>query len=122
MILKHANIIMRRLREVFIKYYNLHSYVVLVIIITFIICIIVDTTLGNVPVQGKCSSTGTNCVRSCANQPNGDYQSCDGCDVYVTCSNGLTYDNRPCPSKIVWNDKIKACDWTSPTCVCLSKC
>ena len=46
----------------------------------------------------------------------GDYQSCLSCDVYLTCSNGLTYDNRPCPADLVWDDNLKRCEWTSSTC------
>ena len=40
----------------------------------------------------------------------------------MTCSHGITYDNRRCPpGGLSWNDNIKACDWTSPTCNCVGK-
>ena len=69
-------------------------------------------------VESKCATTGNNCVSSCTNQPNGDYQSCHGCHMYITCSNGISYDKRPCPASLVWNDDKKWCDWTSSTCKC----
>ena len=56
------------------------------------------------------------CVSDCNGMQNGDYQSCLSCDVYLTCSNGLTYDNRPCPADLVWDDNLKRCEWTSSTC------
>ncbi|KAI0207937.1 hypothetical protein LSAT2_007383 [Lamellibrachia satsuma] len=62
------------------------------------------------------ASTGSNCVTSCIGLADGDYQSCVRCNVYVTCSNGDTYDNRPCPAGLVWDDNVKRCEWTSPTC------
>ena len=66
------------------------------IIIVAVYCIVFVCTFTASNAPPKCTSTGANCVRSCANQPNGDYQSCNECDVYVTCSNGITYDNREC--------------------------
>ena len=91
-----------------------------IIVAVYCIVFVCTFTASNAP--SKCTSTGANCVISCANQPNGDYQSCNGCGVYVTCSNGITFDNRPCaPVGLAWNDKIKACDWTSPTCDCVGK-
>ena len=56
------------------------------------------------------------CVASCQGMPDGDYQSCDGCDVYVTCFNEVIYKNRPCPANLVWDDNIKRCEWKSDTC------
>ena len=61
-------------------------------------------------------STGPKCVASCTGVDDGDYQSCTGCDVYATCSNGAIYDNRSCPTGLLWNDNVKRCEWTSPTC------
>ncbi|KAJ8316378.1 hypothetical protein KUTeg_006392 [Tegillarca granosa] len=49
----------------------------------------------------------------CQGQPNGDYKSCKGCTVYLTCSNGITYDNRPCPSGLKWDDSIKQCTFAA---------
>lgn len=57
-----------------------------------------------------------NCIDSCDGMPDGDYQSCQGCYVYATCSNGILYDNRECPSGLVWDDNVKRCEWTSDTC------
>ena len=56
------------------------------------------------------------CVSDCTDKPNGDYQSCEGCNVYVTCSNGILHPNRPCPANLVWDDNLKRCEWTSTTC------
>ena len=56
------------------------------------------------------------CVISCTGLPNGDYQSCQGCNVYATCSNSILYDNRPCPADLVWDDDRKRCELTSTTC------
>ena len=55
------------------------------------------------------------CVSSCSDKPNGDYQSCETCNGYVTCSNGESYE-RPCPAKLVWDDVKKRCEATSTTC------
>ena len=72
-------------------------------------------------IESECLTTGANCVRSCLNRRNGDYQSCNGCHVYVTCSSRGIHDNQPCPSGLEWNDNIKLCDWeTSQTCECNS--
>ena len=56
------------------------------------------------------------CVSSCAGLPSGDYQSCDGCGVYVTCSYGRIFPDRPCPGGLKWDDNLKRCDWKSRTC------
>ncbi|KAK2174985.1 hypothetical protein NP493_762g01012 [Ridgeia piscesae] len=56
------------------------------------------------------------CVTSCVGYSNNDYQSCTSCHMYVTCSNGITYKDRPCPANLVWDDKKKLCDWNSATC------
>ena len=71
--------------------------------------------------EGACATTGNNCVSSCKNQVDGDYQSCDGCHMYITCSNGISYDKRPCPPTLVWNDNKKLCDWKSSTCKCIGE-
>ena len=57
--------------------------------------------------EAPAASTGANCVADCAGVSNGDYQSCVGCHVYATCSNGRKYDNRPCPANLVWDDNVK---------------
>ena len=56
------------------------------------------------------------CVSSCTGMPDGDYQSCNGCNVYLTCSNEITHDDRPCPDGLVWDDNLKRCEWESTTC------
>lgn len=56
------------------------------------------------------------CIQNCKHVRNGYYHSCKGCNVYATCANGRIYDNRPCPSNLLWNDLIKRCDWESSTC------
>ena len=57
-----------------------------------------------------------NCISSCAGLSDGDYQSCQGCQVYATCSNERLYDNRLCPAGLVWDDNLKRCEWVSTTC------
>ncbi len=56
------------------------------------------------------------CVSSCLGVANGDYHSCRGCHFYATCSNEIIYDNRRCPSNLVWDDILKRCEYTSYTC------
>ncbi|XP_067677868.1 uncharacterized protein [Haliotis asinina] len=56
------------------------------------------------------------CVSSCKGVSNGDHQSCNGCNVYVTCHAGRIFDNRPCPPGLVFDNNVKHCDRTSPTC------
>ena len=56
------------------------------------------------------------CVADCSGKSNGDYQSCLGCHVYLTCSNGVAYDNRLCPGVLVWDDNLKYCNYESATC------
>ena len=55
-------------------------------------------------------------MSSCSGVSDGDYMSCQGCNVYATCSNGLLYDGRPCPANLVWDDNLKRCEWESTTC------
>ncbi|KAI0241149.1 hypothetical protein LSAT2_001106 [Lamellibrachia satsuma] len=61
-------------------------------------------------------TTEPRCVSSCVGRDGGDYQSCIGCNVYVTCSQGTAIDNRPCPGDSVWDDTEKRCMKTSTTC------
>ncbi|KAI0207585.1 Invertebrate-type lysozyme [Lamellibrachia satsuma] len=74
--------------------------------------------MNPVTVEGQCVSTGLKCVKSCADMSSGSYQSCKGCNVYVTCFNG-NLRQWSCASGLAWNDKTKLCDWTSTTCECL---
>ena len=62
------------------------------------------------------TSTGPSCVTSCRGRANRDFQSCAGCDVFVTCSNSAKYD-MDCPAGLVWDDEIMRCEWQSTTCV-----
>ena len=65
---------------------------------------------------GSCSPNDTPCVSSCEGHPNGDYQSCHGCHVYVTCVHDVIVDDRQCPGYLVWDDIVKRCEWESNTC------
>jgi hypothetical protein len=68
-----------------------------------------------------CRSTGAHCIRSCSGRPDGDYQSCNSCNAYASCSGGILYDNRPCaPASppLVWDDNAKRCLYSSRTCTC----
>merc|ERR1712227_196912 len=56
------------------------------------------------------------CVSSCAGHADGNFASCNGCEVYVTCLGGRTYDNRPCGNGLVWDDEAKVCGWSSSNC------
>ncbi|XP_025082915.1 uncharacterized protein LOC112557334 [Pomacea canaliculata] len=56
------------------------------------------------------------CLASCKGVPDGDYQSCFSCHFYITCSNGFLWDNRPCPSNLVWDDLLQMCVHVSTTC------
>nr|CCJ09603.1 Periotrophin [Patella vulgata] len=57
------------------------------------------------------------CISDCTQMENGDYQSCYGCHMYCTCSNGMMYDKRPCPANTVWDDIQKMCMHISFTCM-----
>jgi hypothetical protein len=79
------------------------------------------------------SSTGTRCITSssssCIGLSNGDYQACEGCTFYHSCSNFLISSNRPCArrtdgTQLVWvTDRLGRghCDWTSNTCAACNK-
>jgi len=56
------------------------------------------------------------CISDCEGVEDGDYQSCLGCRVYVSCSNEVMSDYRPCPENLVWDDNLKKCHYTSSTC------
>ncbi|KAI0225346.1 hypothetical protein LSAT2_023808 [Lamellibrachia satsuma] len=68
---------------------------------------------------GTSDNGGNNgtCVTSCKDLQPGNYQSCQGCSVYVTCTaGGSFFDNRPCPATLVWDDNAKNCRGFSATC------
>ena len=88
----------------------------------------------------SCTNTGNFCVSDCTGMDDGDYQACDTCRSYVSCSGGLRLPlKRACPhwrsteesndeddeeSKIMsllWDDDYQRCDWTSTTCTCRGK-
>lgn len=76
---------------------------------------------AKVPACDRCAiiGTGPTCIKSCAGLADGDYQSCKGCNVYVTCSNGITHDDRPCAPAdplLLWDDQEKRCEYDSATC------
>ena len=86
----------------------------------------------------QCSMTSSTCgpgfggcVHECGPLLDGNYQSCKGCHVYVTCSNGENHDNRPCPNGLIWDDLRKRCVSHSTTCkptgalakpICVTSC
>merc|ERR1711893_207758 len=60
-----------------------------------------------------CEVTSPTCP---VDRVDGDYQSCETCEGYVTCSNGFLFQ-RPCGAPgLVWDDGLKRCEYTSPTC------
>ncbi|KAK2182747.1 hypothetical protein NP493_339g03002 [Ridgeia piscesae] len=61
------------------------------------------------------SVTRRRCVDNCVGRPSGDYQSCDSCRSFVTCSNSAKYV-RPCAVGTEWDDVMKVCTWRSTTC------
>jgi len=63
----------------------------------------------------KACKAATPCVSDCSGKPDGDYQSCETCNGFVTCSNGKLY-NMPCAGGLVWDDSKKDCEYTSETC------
>jgi len=67
--------------------------------------------------QSTLAAKLTGCVPDCSGLVKGNYQSCQGCTVYVTCTNGNMIDNRPCPAGLVWDDNFKICSETSTTCL-----
>ena len=50
------------------------------------------------------------CLTSCDGVSDGDYASCIDCDVFLTCLDGVKYDNMPCPGDLHWNHKKLKCD------------
>ena len=56
------------------------------------------------------------CITTCTGLSDGDYQSCNGCQVYATCVRGRLIDNRPCMAGGVWDDIRKSCVIKSTTC------
>lgn len=55
------------------------------------------------------------CVHNCTNHDDGDYQSCNTCNGYVSCG-GHVLSNRDCPSTLVWDSLKGRCEYNSSTC------
>eukprot|EP00483_Globobulimina_turgida_P000348 UN00348 len=78
-------------------------------------CDMNDCCSDKVAVCGDCTAC---CVDDCEFMPNGNYQSCETCNGYVSCVHRKKYD-MPCPASLVWNVKTAgagACQWTSSSC------
>jgi len=92
-----------------------HIHVVSVLIVElyiFLILLNVDILNG----EDIDPVTKFDCVSNCVGVVSGDYQSCLGCNVYVSCADGVIHDNRPCAEQLVWDDNKKTCDYSSTTC------
>eukprot|EP01084_Bolivina_argentea_P225130 380536_1 len=75
------------------------------------------TSPSNDATSSPSNATQSNlCVRSCVGLPTGDYQSCQGCQVYASCVYGVMWDNIPCPSTTYWDNNLKICVYSSDTC------
>lgn len=83
------------------------------------------------PDEPQCRSTGDHCITasatSCHRMPDGDYQACESCTVYHSCSGGVIWSYRPCPDtdygglrgKLVWqriSNNVGTCERSSTTC------
>ena len=67
-------------------------------------------------VDGICNNVSMgDCVSTCYNICNGDFQFCNTCSGYITCANRNLYI-RPCSKNLVWDDTTKTCEATSNTC------
>lgn len=81
----------------------------------------VEAEVDRVDRGDQCRWTGWNCITGCTDLPDGDYQSCRGCSIYVSCVGGKIVDNRSCaPSNppLQWDDYLKKCEYNSRTCRC----
>lgn len=70
--------------------------------------------------EGQCKhTTNDGCVKDCRLMCNGDYQSCETCEGYVSC-NSEYLTKRKCSNTdiiLFWDDKLKACEYRSSTCI-----
>ena len=48
------------------------------------------------------------CIRSCEGEEDGLYQACDGCGIYIECSDGAAIEHN-CDGTDVWDDVDKQC-------------
>ena len=69
----------------------------------------------------ECVTTGSRCVHYCFDLPDGDYQSCHGCHVYMSCVAEKPIYDRECASGQYWDDDVKECLGQSTTCTCFRK-
>ena len=61
--------------------------------------------------------TGSACEADCSSVQDGDYQSCDSCTEYVTCSGGQQVISD-CENQKTWDNSLQECqDDDSTTCV-----
>ena len=60
-------------------------------------------------------NTGYSCVTSCDDVSDGAFQSCEGCDVFVVCLNGVM-KKKTCEDGMKWDDIKKVCIDISSTC------
>ncbi|XP_065941718.1 uncharacterized protein [Magallana gigas] len=69
---------------------------------------------------GQCKhTTNDGCVKDCRLMCDGDYQSCETCEGYVSC-NSEYLTKRKCSNTdiiLFWDDKLKACEYRSSTCI-----
>ena len=72
-------------------------------------CVRFSSTCGVQPNNGTCVST-------CLNMPNGDYNSCHGCQYFVTCSEQMRNDLRRCPAGLEFDSGVGMCVYKSRTC------
>ena len=84
-------------------------------------CDFKSTTCFNPGTVEPITQQDDDCITSCLDKPDGDYQSCQGCSVYASCVGGYMYDNRPCPPGTSWDDNMKQCVFESSTCFEISK-
>ncbi len=56
------------------------------------------------------------CVSDCTVMEDGDYQACDTCTGFVTCSSSRLIRQTCGPWGQKWDDNLKECVWESETC------
>ena len=65
--------------------------------------------------------TGSLGIRSCFSKPDGKYQHCDSCKVWVECKGYVIHKVCPCPTDMVWDDVTNKCVWWAAKCVWTGK-
>ncbi|KAI0237327.1 hypothetical protein LSAT2_012188, partial [Lamellibrachia satsuma] len=78
-------------------------------------CVMSSATCGGGPLPDCGGTSPGDCISCCNGVPDGNYQSCNGCNVYASCGGGILYDNRPCPATLEWDDNAKNCVVSSST-------